>query len=99
MTTNLHYTAILGATLYKEDIENEWQRSDDDHQVRTLIKKGCFSDFELLEIHHKINKEQDSNTTSDTPNIDKQQQSNWNEPLTSENRNNTGKQHRPEKKK
>ena len=30
-------------------------------QVRTIIKKGWFSDFEILEIHQKINNEQESN--------------------------------------
>ena len=58
-------------------------------QVRTIIKKGWFSDLEILEIHQKINNEQDSNTISDIPSIDKQKQSNWNETLTSENRNAT----------
>ena len=40
----------------------------------------------MVEIHQKINKEQDSNTISNTPYIDKQNQSNRNEPPTSENR-------------
>ena len=35
----------------------------------------------------KKNNEHDCNTISDTPNINKQKQSNWNEPPTSENRN------------
>ena len=58
-------------------------------QVRTIIKKGGFSDLEILEIHKKTNNEHDSNTISDTPSIDKQKQSNRNEPLISENRNAT----------
>ena len=41
-------------------------------QVRTIIKKGWFSDREILEIHQKINNEQDSNTVLDTSNINKQ---------------------------
>ena len=56
-------------------------------QVRTIKKKSWFSDLEILEIHQKINNEQDSNTISDTPSIDKQEQSKRNEPPTSENRN------------
>ena len=54
-------------------------------QVRTIIKKGLFSDLETLEIHQKINNEQDSNKIADTPSINKQKQSNRNEPPTSEN--------------
>ena len=37
--------------------------------------------------NQKINNEQDSNTISDTQCIDKREQSNWNEPVASENRN------------
>ena len=48
-------------------------------QVRTIIKKGWSSDLEILEIHQKISNEQDSNTISDTPSINKQKQSNQNE--------------------
>ena len=40
-------------------------------------------------ITKKKNNEQDSNTISDTPSIDKQEQSNRNKPPTSENRNTT----------
>ena len=58
-------------------------------QVRTIIQKGWFSDLEILEIHQKINYEQDTNTFTDTPRIDKQKQSNRNEQPTSENRNTT----------
>ena len=36
-----------------------------DH-VRTIIKKGWFSDLEILKIYQKINNEQDSNTVADT---------------------------------
>ena len=39
------------------------------NQVRTTIKKSSFSDLEILEIHQKINNEQDSNTISDTKSI------------------------------
>ena len=35
-------------------------------QVRKIIKKGWFSDLEILEIHKKIDNEQDSNTVPDT---------------------------------
>ena len=38
-------------------------------QVRTIIKKGWFSDLEILEIHQKINNGQDSYAKSDTPSI------------------------------
>ena len=41
-------------------------------QVRTIIKKGWFSDPEIQEIHQKINNEQDSNIISNIPSIDKQ---------------------------
>ena len=58
-------------------------------QVRAIIKKGWFSHLEILEIHQKMNYEQDTNTISDTPRTDKQNQSNQNEPLISENRNAT----------
>ena len=57
-------------------------------QVRTIIKKGWFSDLEIPEIYQKINNEQDSNTISDTPSINKQKQPNRNESPNSENRNN-----------
>ena len=42
----------------------------------------------MLEIRRKTNSEskQDTNTISDTPSIDKQEQSNWNKPETSKNR-------------
>ena len=56
------------------------------NQVRTIIKKGWFSD---LEIHQKINNEQDSNTIPDIPSINKQKQPNRKEPPTLENRNAT----------
>ena len=53
-------------------------------QVRKIIKKVWFSGIEILEIHQKTNIEDDNNTISDTPIIDKQEQSNRNEPSTSE---------------
>ena len=37
----------------------------------TIIKKGQFSNLELLEIYQKINNEQDSNTVQDTSIINK----------------------------
>ena len=43
-------------------------------QVRTIIKKGWFSDLEIREIHQKINNEQDNNTVPDTSRIIKQKQ-------------------------
>ena len=54
-----------------------------------IIKKGWFSDLEILEIHQKINKEsrQDPNTVINTPNTEKQEQSNWNEPQSNNNQN------------
>ena len=43
----------------------------------------------MIEIYQKINNQQGNNTVPDTSNINKQKQSNRNEPLTSENRNST----------
>ena len=40
-------------------------------------------------MHQKTNNEHDTYTMSNTPSIDQQEQSNWNEPPTSENRNTT----------
>ena len=54
-------------------------------QVRTIIKKDWFSDFEIIEIQQKINYQQGNNTLPDTSNINKQKQPNQNELLTSEN--------------
>ena len=60
------------------------QRLDD--QVRTIIKKGWFSDLEIIEIHQKINDQQSSNNTlPGTSNIIKQKQPIRKEPPTSEN--------------
>ena len=56
-------------------------------QVRTIIKKGWFSDFELLEIRKKTNNEEDTYTVSNTLCLDKHEQSNQNELPTLENRN------------
>ena len=58
-------------------------------QVRIIINNGWFSDLEILEIHQKINNEQDSYTISDTQSINNQKQPNQNELPTSENRNAT----------
>ena len=58
-------------------------------QVRTITKKDWFSDLQLLEIHQKINNEQESNTISDTQSINKQKESNRNERPSSKNRNAT----------
>ena len=57
-------------------------------QVRTIMKKGWFSDLELLEIHPKT-LTQNYNTVPDTPNGVKQKQSNKKEPQTSANENTT----------
>ena len=56
-------------------------------QVRVIIRKGWFSDLEMLEILQKTNSEQDINTISNKPSIEKQEQSNRNYLETSENRN------------
>ena len=57
-------------------------------QVRTITKKGWFSDLELLEIHQKTLK-QNYNTVPDPPSGVKQKQSNEKEPQTSANENTT----------
>ena len=57
-------------------------------QVRTITKKGWFSDLELLEIHQKTLK-QNYKTVLDTPSGIKQKQSNEKEPQTSANKNTT----------
>ena len=41
-------------------------------QVRTIMKKGWFSNLEILKIHQKMNNEQDSNTVPDKSRINKQ---------------------------
>ena len=56
-------------------------------QVKTIIKKGWFSDFGILEIHQKINNQQDNNTVPDISRINKQKQPKRNEPPTLENGN------------
>ena len=70
-------------------------------QVKTTMKKGWFSELEIIEIHLKINDQQRSNNTlPDTSNINKQKQLIQNEPTTSENENptqpNTTEQNNPE---
>ena len=57
-------------------------------QVKTIIKKGWFSDLELLEIHQRTLK-QNYNTVPDTSSDVKQTQSNVKEPQTSANENTT----------
>ena len=58
-------------------------------QVRTIIiKKGWFSDLEILEIYQKTNKP-DYNTVPDTSSVVKQKQPNRNELPTLENENAT----------
>ena len=58
-------------------------------QVRTIIRKCWFSDLEILEIHQKINNEQNSNLVPNTSRINKQKQPNRNELPISENENAT----------
>ena len=58
-------------------------------QVRTMIKKGWFSDLKIPEIHQNINNEQVSNPVPDTPKNNKHKQPNRNEPPTSRNGNAT----------
>ena len=58
-------------------------------QVRTITKKGWFSDLELREIHQKTLK-QNYNAVPDTPSgVKKKQQSNEIEPQTSANESTT----------
>ena len=70
-------------------------------QIRTIMKKGWFSELEIIEIHQKINdQERSNNTLPGTSNINKQKQPIQNEPPTSENGNptqpNTTQQNNPE---
>ena len=60
-------------------------------QVRTIIKKAWFFDLEILEIRRKTNSEskQDTNTITDTPNIEKQEQLNRNDQQINNNQNTT----------
>ena len=41
------------------------------YQIRTIIKKGWFSDLKILEIHQKINNEKNDNTVPETSRINK----------------------------
>ena len=43
-------------------------------QVRTIMKKGWFSEHEINEIHQKINDQEKRNTLPDTSNTNKQKQ-------------------------
>ena len=55
-------------------------------QVRTILKKGWFSDLEILKIHQKINNQQSSgNKLPGTENTYKQNQPIRKEPPTAEN--------------
>ena len=54
-----------------------------------MIKKGWFSDIEIIKIQKKINNQQSNNIVPDTSNINKQKQTNRNEPQTSKNGNPT----------
>ena len=57
------------------------QRLDD--QVRKIKKKGWFSDLEMLEMHQKINNENDSNIVPVSSGINKEKHLNRNEPPSS----------------
>ena len=57
------------------------------NHIRTIIKKRCFFDLEILEIHQKTNNEQNNKTLSDGASTNKQEPSNRNESQISENRN------------
>ena len=63
-TNNLHYTAILGVMmeiwLELTNFQTSQRFAD---QVRTIIKKGWFSDLDVIEIHQKINDHQSCNNT------------------------------------
>ena len=70
-------------------------------QVRTIIKKGWFSDLEIIEIHQKINDQQSgTNTLPSTLNNDKQIKPIRKERPTSKNENsiqpNTWQPNKPE---
>ena len=76
---------------YRKRMIEIWQDCANFQTIRLAVnnKERLVSWRWKLEIHQKINNEQDSNTISDIPSIDKQEQSNRNEPRTSENRNTT----------
>ena len=61
-------------------------------RARTIIKKGWFSDLEILEIHQQMNRkscQQDTNTIIETLNIEKQEPSNQIKTPSNRNRNTT----------
>ena len=59
-------------------------------QVRSIMKKGWFSELDIMEIHQKINDQERSHSTlPGTSNINKQKQPIKNEPPTSEYGNST----------
>ena len=95
-TTKLHCNFRRNSTLgYIKRMIEIWQECTSFQtssqrlveQFGTIIKKGWFSDLEIQEIRQKTNKEQDTNTVSDTLGFDKQELSNRNEPTTWKNRN------------
>ena len=98
-TTNLHsyFRSNPPQRKYRKRMIEIWQECSNFQttsqrfvdQVKTIIKKGWFSDLEIIEIHQKINNQQGNNTIPDTSNINKQKQPNRNEPPTSENWNST----------
>ena len=58
--------------IWKEYASCQTKSQKLDNQDRTITKKVWFSDLELLEIHQKINCEQDSYTSPETSSINKQ---------------------------
>ena len=57
-----------------------------------IIKKGWFSELEILQMRQKVNRKsrsQDPNTVIGTPKTEKRGPSNRNKPQSNENRNNT----------
>ena len=61
-------------------------------QARKILKKGWFSDLEILEIYQQINREiyqQEHTTLTETLNTEKQEPSNWSEMQNNGNWNTT----------
>ena len=69
-------------------------------QVRTIIKKGWFSDLLIIKIHQKVNDQCSNNTLAGTSNINKQNQAIRKKQPTPENGNpiqpNTAQPNNPE---
>ena len=78
------------------EILEEFTRSQIPSQVMMIIKKRWFFDFEILEIHQKINwesRQQEPKTITDSPITERQNQSNRNELQCKNNRNTTHPNH------